>query len=112
MPYLIGRDKKVFFTKTNATRQERLTKTLSFKYFKNTRQYAALEKSNTLKNRSENFYQNNGNVVKKSFNYNFLNNEMVGKLYKKDTKSSITPQLLNLIIRIACEPKSDVHHTD
>ena len=93
MPYLIGRDKKVFFTKTNVTRQERLTKTLSFKYFKNTRQYAALEKSNTLKNRNENFYQNNGNVIKKSFNYNFLNNEMVGKFYKKNTTGNITPQL-------------------
>ena len=112
MPYLIGRDKKVFFTKTNATRQERLTKTLSFKYFKNTRQYAALEKSNTLKNRSENFYQNNGNVIKKSFNYSFLNNEMVGKLYKNNTNTTITPRLLSLIIQKASEPEKDVYHTD
>ena len=112
MPYLIGRDKKVFFTKTNATRQERLTKTLSFKYFKNTRQYAALEKSNTLKNRNENFYQNNGNVIKKSFNYNFLNNEMVGKFYKKNTTGNITPQLWSIIIKKFWEPQSEVSHTD
>lgn len=69
IPKFIGRGKKVYFKRHHTGRHDLSTKSTRFKYFNDSRQSAALEKSETLKNRSRDFYQNQTDSKKKKYLY-------------------------------------------